>query len=251
MSLLKKILIYSVLALILFILAVVAYIYISHYNKVVLEFDIHINRQAVYLSTYAEPPQFAIWLENPKTHNKKQVFVTNRVGVGDWEGKSDVPVAIPLWSKEFRHRNSNDTSDGDDLVISGATPKDEYFRIDAEVRSGSEWTVWIEMNLAGDYNEWYPQFNRLTHEEDEFACGQPALLYSTNIKAIKGMEYVPTLEAMSLWDNGENSLAAVDSTITSAHTVFDRMSIRINRPKFRFINIKKIENQNVLKKNNF
>jgi hypothetical protein len=246
----KKVLIYSLLAVGVVVVALAAYIYFRDYNKVQLEFDIHINPQAIYLSTYSEPPQFAIWLENPKTHRKKQVFVTNRVGVGDWEGKSDVPVAIPYWVKEFRKGNSGskavagvsgDKDDDEELVISGATPKDEYFRIDAEVRPGSEWTVWIEMNLAGDYNDWYPQFNRTTHEEDEFACGQPALLYRADVKAVQGEEFTPRLEAMSLWENGVSRLAAVDSTITSAHTVFDKMSITVIRPKFRFINLKKIK----------
>ncbi|MDR1861215.1 MAG: hypothetical protein LBR06_09890 [Bacteroidales bacterium] len=221
-----------------------AVIYIRNLNKVQIEFNIHINRQAIYLSTYSEPPQFAIWLENPASHKLKQVFVTNRAGVGDWEGKADVPVAVPHWSAVFRHNVAGD--DDDELVVSGATPRDEYFRINAAVRPNSEWTVWIEMNLAGDYNEWYPQFNRETHEEDEFACGQPALLYRADIKAVKGAEYTPHLEAMSLWENGNTRLAPVDSTITSAHTVFDRMTLRIIRPKFRFINLKRAEKQEVL-----
>jgi len=222
--------------------------YFKNWHKALIEFDIHINPKAVYLSTYAEPPQFAIWLENADNHRKKQIFVTNRVGVGDWEGKADVPVAIPHWVKVFRAKET-EADDDDEIVISGATPKDEYFRIDAEVRPGSKWTVWIEMNLAGDYNEFYPQFNRITHEEDEFACGQPALLYKADIKADNGAEYVPQLYSMSLWEDGENILKPVDATITSADKVFDEMKISIKRPKFRFINLKKVENQDVLKNN--
>jgi hypothetical protein len=227
------------------VLAFAATIYFRNLHKALIEFEIHINRQAIYLSTYSEPPQFAIWLENPKNGKTKQIFVTNRVGVGDWEGKADVPAAIPHWVKVFRDGKA--AADDEDVAISGATPKDEYFRLDAEVRPGSEWIVWIEMNLAGDYNEFYPQFNRITHEEDEYACGQPALLYRAEIKADKGNEYHPKLEAMSLWENGETRLAPVDSTITSAHTVFDEMSIRIGSPKFRLINLKKTENQDALK----
>jgi hypothetical protein len=223
----------------------VTYFYFRNQGKALIEFDIHINKQAIYLSTYSEPPQFAIWLENPATGAKKQIFVTNRVGVGDWEGKADVPSAIPHWVKVFR--NGKIAAQSEDVAISGATPKDEYFRIDAEVKTGSEWTVWIEMNLAGDYNEFYPQFNRTTHEEDEFACGQPALLYRADIKASKGAEFTPELTAMSIWENGENRLAPVDSTITSAHTVFDEINIKIVEPKFRIINLKKTDEQKILK----
>jgi hypothetical protein len=220
-----------------------AFVLIRQWNKVLIEFDIHINRQAIYLSTYAEPPQFAIWLENPNNGRKKQIFVTKRVGIGDWEGKADVPSAVPQWVKVFRDGKPDEE---DEIIISGATPKSENFRIDAEVSGGSEWICWIEMNLAGDYNDYYPQFNRLTHEEDEYACGQPALLYRADIKAVKGREFKPEIEAMSLWENGMTRLAPLDSTITSAYTVFDRMSIRIVKPKFRIINLKKTDNQDVL-----
>ncbi|MDR1102670.1 MAG: hypothetical protein LBL42_02830, partial [Tannerella sp.] len=48
-------------------------------NRVQVEVNIHINREAVYLSVYAEPPQFAIWLENPGSGECQTVFVTYRV----------------------------------------------------------------------------------------------------------------------------------------------------------------------------
>ncbi|MDR1562772.1 MAG: hypothetical protein LBS54_06800 [Dysgonamonadaceae bacterium] len=227
------------------VLSAVMWVYFNHVNRTLIEFEIHINKQAIYLSTYSEPPQFAIWLENPKNGRKKQIFVTNRVGIGDWEGKADVPSAIPHWVKVFR--NSKTETDSEEVAVSGATPKDEYFRIDANVKAGSEWIVWLEVNLAGDYNEYYPQINRITHEEDEFACGQPALLYRADINAIKGNEYKPEIVAMSLWEAGKAHLTARDSTITSAHTVFDEINIRVVKPKFRLINLKKADNQKILK----
>jgi hypothetical protein len=211
-------------------------------NRVQIEFDIHINKEAIYLSTYAEPPQFAIWLENPENGKREQVFVTYRVGRGDWEGKADVPVAIPHWTTVFRD-NKQTKND----AVSGATPKDEYFRIRIEVSPGSEWICWIEMNLAGDYNEFYPQFNRITKEEDEFSCGQPALLYRTDVKATKGNQYTPRIAAMSLWENGENLLMPLDATITSAQNVFDEITVRIIEPKPAIIDLKNVEQQAVLK----
>jgi hypothetical protein len=226
--------------------AIAGYVVRSTKNRVQIEFDIHINKQEIYLSTYSEPPQFAIWLENPKTGQHKQVFVTYRVSRGDWEGKSNVPVAVPNWVKVFRSGPLNERSD-EEIAISGATPKDESFIVRAEVRPGSEWICWIEMNLAGDYNEYYPQFNRITKEEDEFSCGQPALLYRADIKADKDNEYTPEIVSMSLWENGENILTPLDSTITSAQKVFDEMHVRIVQPKFRFINLHKVEKQEILK----
>jgi hypothetical protein len=223
-----KLAIKTAIALVIAVVATAGFVIWRTVGKVEIKFDIHMNSEAIYFSTYAEPPQFAIWLENPKNGELRQVFVTYRAARGDWEGKSDVPVAVPHWTTLFRDHD-NEKVDG----VSGATPKKESFVVQVEVSPGSEWICWLEMNLAGDYNEYYPQFNRITLQEDEFSCGQPALLYKADIKAERGNDYTPTLEFMSLWDNGTNTLAPVDSTITTAQNVFDTISISIVKPKPR------------------
>src|SRR5512133_2374658 len=154
---------YKRLAIILFIsgfaiIIVIAAIVIGRtWGRTVVEFDIHQNKDLIYLSTFSEPPQFAIWIENAKTHENKTVFVTHRVAIGDWEGKANVPVALPLWFKTFRGPSSAYHSGGSDkesdLAITGATPKEDFFTVRAEVKPGSEWICWIEMNLAGDFND--------------------------------------------------------------------------------------------------
>lgn len=211
-------------------------------NRVQVEVNIHINREAVYLSVYAEPPQFAIWLENPGSGECQTVFVTYRVSRGDWEGKADVPVALPRWNSIFHGEKALRVKDGDDgIAVSGATPRDEYFRIRAEVKPASEWILWIEMNLAGDYNDFYRQFNRETLQEDEYSCGQPALLYRAEIKATEGAEYTPEIAAMSLWEEGVSRILPVDSTITTARDVFDRISVLLVKPKPVIIDRNRIE----------
>jgi len=219
-------------------------------NKVQIEFNIHINPETIYLSMYAEPPQFAVWLENPKTGMFKQVFVTYRVSRGDWEGKSDVPVALPHWKTIFKGTKKTNNNKAEEISISGATPRDEYFRVRAEVETNSEWIGWVEMNLAGDYNEYYPQFNKLTKEEDEFSCGQPALIYRFNITAKEGNNYTPKAEFISMWKNDNHFLLPIDSTITTAQNVFD-IEINIVHPKPMIINLKKINKQKVLNKENY
>jgi hypothetical protein len=82
--------------------------------------------------------------------------------------------------------------------------------------------------------------------EDEYACGQPALLYRAEIKAAKGAEYTPEIVSMSIWNDGVNTVAPVDATITTAQNVFDRISVQIIRPKPVIINTKKVEQQDVL-----
>jgi hypothetical protein len=188
-----------------------------------------------------------VWLENPKSGRRRQVFVTYRASRGDWEGKADVPVALPCWKAAFRDGGTQTVRSDEEIAVSGATPRDEYFRVRAEVPPASEWICMIEMNLAGDFNEYYPQFNSFTKEEDEFACGQPALLYRADVKAVAGNEYTPRVEALSLWENGENRLAPPDSTITTARNVFDEITVRVIKPKPVIINRKKVEEQEALK----
>ena len=230
-----KIVLASILGLLMML---VVYLYFSVQGRLQVEFDIHQNNEAIYLSTFAEPPQFAIWLENPKTGSCETVFVTSRVSKGDWEGKRNVPVALPRWYDLFKGQDESNESKADDqhiMAVTGATPKDDFFSIRAEVPPGSEWNCWIEMNLAGDFNEAFPEFNEETLQEDEFSCGQPALLYKAELKAVDGLVVEPMLVSQSIWDDGINRIEPVSEGVTTARNVFDRIRISVLQPKIRLI----------------
>lgn len=227
----------------LVLILVIAGVLISRtLGRTLIQFDIHMNKELIHLTTFAEPPQFAIWIENSSTHKLKTVFVTSRVGKGDWEGKANVPVALPRWFEVFRGENqSYKPVDNDQYsAVSGATPKDDYFSIRVEVEPGSAWICWIEMNLAGDYNDSFPEFNEQTLKEDVFSCGQPALLFKAIVNADEGMKFTPVLEAQSIWENGVNSVEPVSIGVTTAKDVFDNMQISIIRPKPKLIDKKRI-----------
>jgi len=214
-------------------------------GRTLIQVDIHQNKELIYLSTFAEPPQFAIWLENPATKELKNVFVTHRVAIGDWEGKANVPVALPQWFRLFRG-NGNPVSQkasgkGPDLVVSGATPKADFFSIRVEVKPESEWLCWIEMNLAGDFNDDFPEFDFETLREDEFSCGQPALLFKAAVTAEEGMEYKPDLSGQSIWDDGSVRIEPVSDGITTARNVFDTIRISVIRPKPKLIDKYKVQ----------
>ncbi len=227
-----------------FFLAVVVWLYYRTTGRVQIQFDIHQNQELIRLSTYSEPPQFAIWLENANTSKLKTVFVTRRVSVGDWEGKTNVPVALPRWFELFRGKNESHKVIVDDKydAVTGATPKENYFSVRAEVNPGSRWICWIEMNLAGDYNDAFPALNLQSLEEDEFSCGQPALLYKAIITANEGMEYTPELAGQSIWEDGKNRIEPVSEGVTTAKDVFDTIRISIIRPKPKLIDNNKIMN---------
>jgi len=229
----------TILVLLIIIIAVtVTVTWYRTLGRVQIQFDIHQNKELIYLSAYAEPPQFAIWLEDPENKTLKTVFVTNRISTGDWEGKSEVPVALPHWYQLFRLKKQDDDKtmkDDESLAVTGATPKDDYFSVRVDVPPGSEWTCWIEMNLSGDYNEAFPEFDRKTLTEDEFGCGQPALLFKAEITAEEGIIKSPEIVAQSVWDNGEYLIEPLSDGITTAKNVFDEITISILKPKMKII----------------
>jgi hypothetical protein len=214
-------------------------------GRTLVQIDIHQNKKLIHLSNFAEPPQFAIWLENPATGALKTVFVTHRVAKSDWEGKANVPVALPLWFELFRENKSSGeavaTKKNSDMVITGATPKGDYFSIRAEVEPGSEWICWIEMNLAGDYNDAYPEVDLKTLREDEFSNGQPALIFKARIKAIQDMKFTPELVSQSTWTKGVVKVEPVSDGITTAKNVFDDIKISVIRPKPKLIDKTRIQ----------
>ena len=236
-----------IFALVIFAVSIFSVIAITYYRtlgRVQLQFDIHQNKELIYLSTFAEPPQFSIWLENPKNNKTETVFVTSRVSLGDWEGKANVPVALPRWYELFRtnDRQSGSTAKNDgSLAVTGATPKTDYFSVRVDVPPHSDWIIWIEMNLAGDFNEAFPEMDRETFMEDEFSCGQPALLFRAEITAEEGTIVTPEITAQSVWEKGENRVEPVSDGVISARNVFDDIKISVIKPKMKLIE-DKVEN---------
>lgn len=227
----------AIITVALLLLIVIGAVICRTAGRTLIRIDIHQNKELILLTNFAEPPQFAIWLENAETHQLKTVFVTSRVSKGDWEGKQNVPVALPKWFDLFRsNKQAREVpADEDYEAVTGATPKDDYFSVQMEVKPGSTWICWIEMNLAGDYNESFPEFDRQSLKEDEFSCGQPALLYRTVVTAAEGKEFKPLLDSQSVWANGKSTTEPVSEGITSAKNIFDEIKISVARPKPKLI----------------
>lgn len=227
----------------LLVTLIAGFVIIRTWGRTVIQIDIHQDKKTIHLSNFAEPPQFAIWLENPATKELKTVFVTHRVAKGDWEGKANVPVALPKWFSLFRiDKNTDGKSDHrkSDLAISGATPKADYFSVRVEVAPGSEWICWIEMNLAGDFNDAFPEIDIETLREDEYSNGQPALIFRADLKAIENMKFKPAIVAQSVWHKGIVSVEPVSEGVTTAKNVFDDINISVIKPKPKLIDKTKI-----------
>ena len=223
----------------LIIAVLVIFAFARTWNKTELEFLIHINEELVQQSVFGESPTFAIWLEDPDNGQTYTAYATRRVATGDWEGKMDVPVALPLWSEinkaEKRNRSSEAGMAGDEIISSGATPLPGYFRTRVRVNPGSNWIIWIEYNLSGDFNEAYPEFNPETNIEDEYSSGQPALLYRAEIEAIKDRVDIPEIAGMCAFDQEGRVLVEPLSGITTASEVLDEISVTVVKPNPRII----------------
>lgn len=230
--------------LFLFVIVIIISFFLIAYSRVwgkaEIEFKIHINEELVMESVYGESPTFAIWIENPKSGEVKTIFVTNRAGQNDWEGKVNVP-ALPLWTKinelESEQHGFKEPSYGDVDAISGATPTPGYFTVRANAKPDSvRWFCWIEMNLAGDYNDYYKEFDEETKITDEYANGQPALVYRATVYPEIGNVFIPEIVGMSVTDSDEMIQPLYG--ITTATDIFDEIIISVVRPKPRIINKK-------------
>jgi hypothetical protein len=208
--------------------------FIKVFGRTQLEFDIQQNQELILFSDYAEPPQFAIWLENPETKQLKTIFATHRSAQGDWDGKVECPGSLPLWfevfKREYQVNNLPGTKKSIPIAITGATPQVGHFKIRAEVPSGSKWICWIEVNLAGDYNEY---FNNISGNPialiDE--SGQPSIVYKAVIISQKGSEIEPEIVGcVDITKDFTEMIQPLDD-VTTAKDIFKEIKIKVIKPK--------------------
>jgi hypothetical protein len=110
-----------------------------------------------------------------------------------------------------------------------------YFRTRVRVNPGSKWICWIEVNLAGDFNDVYQEFNAEKNILDEYSTGQPALLYKTEIEILKDRIVHPEIIGMCVFNKENQVVVEPLHGITTATGVFDEISIAVVRPKPRII----------------
>jgi hypothetical protein len=165
-----------------------------------LVFNISQEQEIYDQSDYGEPPQFAIWLEDPERKITKTVFVTYRTATGDFEGKIECPLSLPFWIGVFR----NETGRKDFPrpwkpfydAVTGATPKGQKIEVSVNVRRGITWLYFIEVNVAGDYNKTFPYVSE-KKKHDNHGNGQPSVLFKGEILAQIKETSVPDLVGRS------------------------------------------------------
>lgn len=232
----KKVLFNGLGSALMIIIGLALYAFLNTWGKTNLEIRIRINEKLVHESNFGESPTFAIWLENPETNKIRPVYVTYRAAENDWEGKAEIPVALPKWF-EIQKVRTNSGSNLDDVDgYSGATPEPGYFTVNANLDPDSKWIYWIEVNLAGDFNEYYPINIEGEHDMDEFLSGQPAILYrSEEFTAIIGKTVKVSVVGMTISGSANGNIIQPLKGITTATEILDEIRISVVKPKPRII----------------
>lgn len=223
---------YKILAIVVVaISALVLYAYSNSWGKTELLIRIHINEELVRESGFGESPTFAIWLEKPETGETHTIYATRRAADGDWEGKAEVPVALPKWFSTRKSVSNIEAESGNVDGYSGATPKPGYFTKSVQIAPGSKWNCWIEVNLSGDFNENYSESKNSENEADKYLSGQPALLYRAEIIGNIGNTVVPVIVGMTMVSSDTGKIVRPVEGITTAAKIFDEISLSVVRPK--------------------
>ncbi len=198
----------------------------------VLEFDIRQDMELISLATFSEPPQFAIWLEDPQTGKLKTIFATYRSATGDMIGKAECPGCLPLWFAVWEKETGKDGFPTMDepapAAVTCPTPLQEHFTLRRRVEYGSRFILWMEMNLAGDFNKHYREDDEEAGIIDWDYSGQPCLVYRCEITAVPGNRYVPELFGQVDMEKPFNQMIVpVSDDVTTAKGVFKSIEIRV------------------------
>ena len=199
-------------------------------GKIFLEFDVRQDMELISLATFSEPPQLAIWLEDPQTHKLKTIYASYRSASGDMIGKAECPGCLPLWFAVYEHETGTEglpTMDNPAPdAITEPTPLIEHFNIRREVAYGSKFILWMEMNLAGDFNANYTEAD--ADKGDWDYSGQPPLVWRCEIEAVPGNKYVPELFGqVDMEKPYEQMIQPLSDKVTTAKKVFKSIEIRV------------------------
>lgn len=164
-------------------------------ETVTLLFQIELNQQVYEDSTWGDPPQMAVWLQDETDQSIRTVAVTHRTGAGDWEGKVECSIALPCWATFYNRETGTQGPPTWDHpaadAITCATPRAKL-NATAKVPRGTQWKYFVEVNVSGDYSIHFPHMSE-DGFSDRYGNGQPSVVYRGSIEAMEGSTSQPEL----------------------------------------------------------
>lgn len=190
------------------------------------EVSFQVDQDIYGMTDWAEPPQFALWLENQTSGEIKTIFVTHRTAKDDWEGKASCPVALPFWVSKYKQEYTRERGpsfvDPVPDAYTGATPKNG-FNQKFGLPDG-EWHCYLEVNVSGDYNDVY---KRDFPEEwvHDYGNGQPSIVYKS--KDIVSNEEARPFVVIGQTRQVQATGPLLDTVrITSAHKLLKNLALK-------------------------
>jgi hypothetical protein len=192
-----------------------------------LRFSFVVVKDIYQKTNFGQPPQVAIWIENPDSSIVKTVWITHRTAKQDWKGKVECPVSLPIWEHRIQLKNKvareivkNSTVD----AVSAATPKEGVVVASIGVPMYSQWNYYIEVNVSADYNKTFPYWSQ-DGMPDSQANGQPSIIYSGQITADGKKRSIPVLIGRTNQRHAVTTISKDISGITSAKYLIDQLQV--------------------------
>jgi hypothetical protein len=196
-------------------------------ETVTLVFEVELNQRVYEDSTWGDPPQMAIWLEDAGDGSVRTVAVTRGTGAGDWEGKVECGVALPCWVGVYNRETGTDGpptwNEPAADAVTCATPR-TIWNVSSAVPRGSQWEYYVEVNVSGDYNVHFPNLSA-EGRSDRYGNGQPSLVYRGSIEAVSGTMSRPELVGRTDQHAPVAEPTADLSGITTARELLKRIEV--------------------------
>jgi hypothetical protein len=169
-------------------------------------------------------PQMAIWVrsgdETPET-----IFVTQGAGENKWWFASERPSALPVWSGIKKEEQDIRVD-----AVSGATPSGDvdtiFWKIPDKYR-GKDISVFLEANVAIDYNDFYAKDENKPGYSDW--NGQPSVVWRASFTVDdQPHEVKPEIVGHGHVLGSDNTIDPDTSHITTARYLFGYISVKYN-----------------------
>jgi len=167
-------------------------------------------------------PTYAIWVRDKAGSEAHTVYVTGKAGTNSWMFASERPSSVPVW---YGIQEKDRRID----AITSATPSGETFTHEWQVPEslrGKTLEVFIEANIAFDFNEHFPKDAPEGSPSYSAKNGQPSLVWKARIDdASKDAAGTPAIVGHGNVLGKDHEIDADLSKITSAKNIFGYVKI--------------------------